>query len=86
MNHKQQIHEWIKAFTPIDTVVDMTAGNGYDTLFLAQHAKHVIAIDIQEDAIIATQERCKNHDNITYNWAQMIYISLKLVLMVLYTI
>lgn len=66
MNHKQQIHEWIKAFTPLDTVVDMTAGNGYDTLFLAQHAKHVIAIDIQEDAIIATQERCKKHDNITY--------------------
>jgi len=31
--------------------VDMTLGNGYDTLFLASRVKHVFAYDIQEIAI-----------------------------------
>lgn len=67
MNHKQQIHQWIKTFTPLDTVVDMTAGNGHDTLFLASLATHVMAVDIQAQAIEQTQLRCQNYDNITYH-------------------
>lgn len=66
MNHKQLIHEWIKGFKPMETVVDMTAGNGYDTLFLAEHAQKVIAVDIQEDAILASRNRCKDYNNVTY--------------------
>lgn len=69
MNHKQYIHHWISQLDNLNTVVDMTAGNGHDTLFLAQHAKHVIAVDIQIDAIKATQVRCKEHSNITYKHA-----------------
>ena len=45
---------------PGDLVIDATAGNGHDTLFLAEtvgSAGKVIAIDIQEEAISATQKR-----------------------------
>lgn len=45
---------------PGDTAVDATAGNGYDTLFLAQmvgkHGK-VYAFDIQEEALEKTRRR-----------------------------
>jgi tRNA1(Val) A37 N6-methylase TrmN6 len=43
---------------PGDTVIDATAGNGHDTLFLAQavgSGGHVIATDIQQAAIQSTQ-------------------------------
>jgi len=45
---------------PGDRAVDATCGNGYDTLLLAQLAGpegRVWAFDIQEDALIATEER-----------------------------
>lgn len=48
------------AVGPGDTVVDATAGNGHDTLFLADlvgHAGTVISCDIQKEAIEATQKR-----------------------------
>lgn len=47
-----------------DVAVDATAGNGYDTLFLAQlvgEAGHVYAFDVQEDALNATAERLGNY-------------------------
>ena len=40
--------------TKNDIVVDMTSGNGNDTLFLSKIAKHVYSFDIQEDAIKET--------------------------------
>ena len=46
--------------TPGDTVVDATAGNGNDTLFLAElvgDRGKVYAFDIQQEAIIRTRER-----------------------------
>lgn len=43
--------------TKHDVVVDMTAGNGHDTVFLARHAGHVLAFDIQQDAIEQTRQR-----------------------------
>lgn len=45
---------------PGETVVDATAGNGNDTLFLAEQvgeAGHVFAFDIQQAALDATRER-----------------------------
>lgn len=45
-----------------DTVIDATAGNGHDTLFLAQltgGSGRVYAFDIQEDAVRATRDRVK---------------------------
>lgn len=47
-----------------DIAVDATAGNGHDTLFLAQlvgESGCVYAFDIQEDAIEATNNRLKEH-------------------------
>lgn len=43
-----------------DIVVDATAGNGHDTLFLAQRVLpggRVFAFDVQADAIVRTQQR-----------------------------
>lgn len=66
MNHKQLAHLFMQKFLDeTSNVVDMTAGNGHDTLFLAQHAKHVTAIDIQAEAIRSAQERTKEYHNIT---------------------
>ncbi|TAA69790.1 class I SAM-dependent methyltransferase [Planococcus salinarum] len=50
-----------------DNVIDATAGNGYDTLFLAQltaGSGKVYAFDIQEDAVHATRDRVKEFDNV----------------------
>src|SRR5690606_12846209 len=47
-------------------IVDATAGNGHDTLFLAQNVKHVFTFDIQEIAIKNTKELTKDLNNITY--------------------
>lgn len=41
--------------------VDMTAGRGQDTLFLAQHFETVLAFDIQNDAIASTKQLMLNH-------------------------
>ena len=46
-----------------DRAIDATAGNGYDTLFLAEQvglSGKVIAIDIQDSAIQSTQERLES--------------------------
>lgn len=49
-------HKNIEDFiTKEDIAVDMTAGNGSDTLFLASLCKHVYAFDIQENAICNTK-------------------------------
>jgi SAM-dependent methyltransferase len=43
-----------------DRVVDCTAGNGYDTLYLAEAVGgtgHVYGFDIQKDALTATRDR-----------------------------
>lgn len=40
-----------------DIAIDMTAGHGFDTIHLANHAKHVFAFDIQDDAILSTRKK-----------------------------
>ena len=50
---------------PGDTVIDATAGNGYDTVFLAKAVGpdgRVIAIDIQKEAIRSTADRLRNQE------------------------
>ncbi|BDH62675.1 rRNA methyltransferase [Lysinibacillus sp. PLM2] len=47
-----------------DIAVDATAGNGHDTLFLAElvgKTGHVYSFDIQQEAIEATTARLKEH-------------------------
>lgn len=53
---------------PGDAVVDATAGNGHDTLFLAQHVLpggKVFVFDVQAGALEQTQTRIKDHDAVT---------------------
>lgn len=54
----QHAHQIIRAhLTPEDYAIDATCGNGHDTIFLARHAAHVFAFDIQKQAIENTRKR-----------------------------
>lgn len=50
-----------------NTAIDMTCGNGNDTLFLASIAKTVIAFDIQNEAVRNTKRKVMEHqfENVT---------------------
>lgn len=66
MNNNTFVHKYIRSLIhPEDTVVDMTAGNGNDTLFLSGLSRKVFAFDISAEAIRRTKERIKGRDNIT---------------------
>lgn len=61
-------HNIIKEYiTKESLTIDATVGNGYDTVFLAKHAKHVYGFDIQQDALDNTLARCQKEqlDNVT---------------------
>jgi len=47
--------------SPTDYCIDATCGNGFDTVFLAQHAAHVFAVDIQQQAIEHTTKLLDEH-------------------------
>ena len=54
----EMAHQFLaEVITKEDVVVDATMGNGHDTAFLAQLAGRVYAFDIQEQALVNTQER-----------------------------
>lgn len=61
MRLTEQVHlELKKTLLPGDTVIDATAGNGHDTLAMAQRvgpSGKVIAIDLQPGAINSTRSR-----------------------------
>ena len=44
-------HKLLEEFDNPNVAIDMTCGNGYDSLFLAKKAKNVYAFDIQDEAI-----------------------------------
>ena len=54
----EMAHQFLAVvITKDDVVVVATMGNGHDTAFLAQLAGQVSAFDIQEQALVNTQER-----------------------------
>lgn len=59
-------HQILKSHPHPEIAVDMTAGNGFDTVFLATLARQVYAFDIQEEAIRHTADRLKKEqlDNV----------------------
>ena len=65
-NAQQFSHEMILSVNLEDGIfIDATAGNGHDTLFLAQHIEKgskILAFDIQEQAILQTRQLLQNHD------------------------
>ena len=66
MNNNTFVHKYIRPLIDEETVIDMTAGNGNDTLFLAKYAKKVYAFDISEEAIRRSKEKCKECENIEF--------------------
>ena len=55
-----QHHLWLDALVTAKTIVDITCGNGHDTVYLLSHChenSHVYAIDIQEVALTRTKEK-----------------------------
>lgn len=64
LNKVKQICE--NYITKDDYVVDMTVGNGHDTLFLCNLAKFVFGFDIQEQAINNTTNLLKEHNITNY--------------------
>ena len=65
MNNNTFVHKYLPTLiSEEDVCVDMTAGNGNDTLFLCRHAGKVYAFDISEEAIRNTAERTKDFDNL----------------------
>ncbi len=65
MNNNTYVHKYLKGLIhENDICVDMTAGNGFDTLFLALLARKVYAFDISETAIRNTKEKTKGLDNV----------------------
>lgn len=65
-------HQLKKLIRAGDTVIDASAGNGHDTLFLARQVSasgKVLALDIQAQAIAATRKRLQQ-ENI--HWVELI--------------
>ena len=64
LNAREFSHRLLQeVITPASTVIDATAGNGHDTLFLARLAPagRVYAFDIQAAAIEQTRQRLARH-------------------------
>jgi hypothetical protein len=50
------VHKYLESLVSNEDIcIDATAGNGYDTLFLANKSKHVLSFDIQDLAIKNTK-------------------------------
>jgi len=58
-------HFLLKHLSADSIIVDLTMGNGNDTLFACQHFKHVYAFDVQKEALQNTQVRCQAYTNFT---------------------
>ncbi len=57
---------WLDKLKTAEYIVDTTCGNGYDTIFLYEHMNNnasLLAIDIQEVAVLKTKEKIKELRN-----------------------
>ena len=59
-----RVHELALTTNNKSVAIDATVGNGYDTLFLAEHFNKVIGIDIQPLAIKRSKEKTKDLKNV----------------------
>ena len=65
MKNNTFVHKYIKSLiSKDDTVIDMTTGNGNDTLYLCSLANKVYGFDIQKEAIEKTRIKTKDYDNL----------------------
>ena len=61
INISELSHKLLAKVSSPNIAIDMTCGNGLDTLFLATIAKQVYAFDIQDQAIRNTKQRLEEH-------------------------
>lgn len=67
MNNNTYIHKYIKPLINKDDIcLDMTLGNGNDSLLLCELAKKVYGFDISKVAIENSKNRLKKFSNIEY--------------------
>lgn len=67
MNNNTFVHKYIKSLISKDDVcIDMTLGNGNDSLLLCECAKKVYGFDISKTAIENSKNRLMNYSNIEY--------------------
>lgn len=67
MNNNTFVHKYIKSLiNKNDTCVDMTLGNGLDSVLLCELSKKVYGIDISIEAINNSKTRLKQYSNIEY--------------------
>lgn len=60
----EYVHERILTYPQGLIGIDMTMGNGHDTLLLAKHCDKVYAFDVQQQAIDATSLKVKDYDHV----------------------
>lgn len=60
----EYVHQRIQTYPSFLIGVDMTMGNGYDTLFLSQYCQKVYAFDIQKEALEKTQKLIESQKNV----------------------
>lgn len=60
----EYVHQRILTYPSQLVGVDMTMGNGHDTLLLASHCKKVYAFDVQQEAIDSTYLKVKDYDHV----------------------
>ena len=86
-NIVNRVHELMLDNIKFEVAIDATVGNGYDTLYLSNHYKKVIGIDIQELAVKRSKEKTKELSNVEiylddfnniekYNYANLIVFNL----------
>lgn len=65
MNNNTFVHKYIRTLiNKNDVTVDMTSGNGNDTLYLAELSGFVYAFDISKQAIERTTEKIQGYNNV----------------------
>ena len=60
----EYVHERILTYAPCEIGIDMTMGNGFDTLALAKICEHVYSFDVQKEAISSTNEKLKDMSHV----------------------
>jgi len=64
MNNNTFVHKYIKPLINKDDIcVDMTMGNGFDTIYLSELAKYVYSFDILPEALDSTKQKL-TRDNV----------------------
>lgn len=63
INMTEKSHELLLPYMTKDSIaVDMTLGNGHDTLFFSKHVKEVFSFDIQQQAIDVSLQLLNLHN------------------------